>query len=97
MIHHLVLFRLRPGVAREDARLARVLAQMDELPGRIGLIRGWEHGWNLVADAQAWDYGLHAQFGDRAALEAYFDHPAHLPVLAQWEEIAGLAFCDFEE
>ena len=23
-------------------------------------IRGWEHGFNLTADAQAWDYGLRA-------------------------------------
>lgn len=81
---------------REDPRVARVVSAMGRLPGRIGFIRGWESGWNLVADAQAWDYGLRAAFEDRAALEAYFDHPEHLPVLAQWEEIAELAFCDFE-
>ena len=32
MIAHLVLFRLKPGVARADPRLARVTAAMAGLP-----------------------------------------------------------------
>lgn len=98
MIAHLVLFRLKPGVRREDPRVRRWVAAMVALPGSIGSIRGWEHGWNETADEQAWeawDYGLRALFDDREALEAYFAHPAHQPLLAQWEEIGELAFCDF--
>lgn len=95
MIAHLVLFRLKPGVSRGDKRLARVVAAMQSLPQQIPAIRGWEHGPNLTEDAQAWDYGLRALFETEAELHAYFDHPAHLPVVEQWQAIAELRFCDF--
>jgi len=95
MIAHLVLFRLKPGVARDDPRVARVTAEMARLPAQIPSIRGWEHGFNLTPDTQAWDYGLRALFDGEADLHAYFDHPAHLPVLDQWDAISDLAFCDF--
>ena len=96
MIAHLVLFRLRPGVAGDDPRLRAVAAAMDRLPGLIPQIRSWEHGPNRTPDAQAWDWALRALFDDEAALHAYFEHPAHLPVLGQWEALADLAFCDIE-
>jgi hypothetical protein len=95
MIAHLVLFRLKPGVARADPRLARVTAAMAGLPAQIPLIRGWEHGFNLTSDAQAWDYALRALFDEETDLHAYFEHPAHLPVLEQWDAISDVAFCDF--
>ncbi|MDD5297910.1 MAG: Dabb family protein [Rhodocyclaceae bacterium] len=98
MILHLVLFRLKPGVAADDSRLLRVTGAMDGLPGRIPEIRLWQHGRHLapggVEDPLAWDYGLLAGFADEAALLAYFDHPEHGPVLSVWEEIAELAYCD---
>lgn len=96
MIAHLVLFRLKPGVGRDDPRLARLAAAMAELPGRIAAIGCWEHGFNTTPDTQAWDYGLRASFADRGALESYFDHPDHLPVVKAWEEVADLAFADFD-
>ena len=96
MISHLVLFKFKARVARDDERVERVVAAMAGLPLRIAQIRGWEHGFNLTADAQAWDYGLRAVFDDEADLRAYFEHPAHLPVLEQWQEISELVFADFE-
>ena len=95
MILHLVLFRLRPGVSRDDARFKAVVQAMHGLPSQISLIRGWEHGVNLTPDAEAWDYGLCAMFDSEADLHAYFEHPAHLPVVEQWNAIATLAFVDF--
>lgn len=95
MIAHLVLFRFKSGIARDDARLRAVVQAMGSLPAAIPAIRGWEHGFGLTADAQAWDYGLRALFENEADLHAYFEHPAHLPVLAQWEAIAELVFCDY--
>ena len=96
MIVHLVLFRLRPGVERDDRRLVAAVAAMEHLPASIPLIRSWQHGFNLTADAEAWDYGLRAEFADETDLHEYFDHPAHLPVVGQWQEIAELAFADFQ-
>jgi hypothetical protein len=96
VIAHLVLFKLKPGVARDDARLAAAVAAMDELPRSIPAIRAWEHGANLTEDAEAWDYGLRATFAGEDDLHGYFEHPAHLPVLERWNEIATLAFTDFK-
>lgn len=50
MIAHLMLFKLRGGASRGDARVRRVVAEMAALPERIPLIRAWEHGWFIVAD-----------------------------------------------
>jgi len=96
MIAHLVLFKLKPGVARDDARVAAAAAAMNELPRKIPAIKTWQHGFNLTADAAAWDYGLHSAFAGEVELHGYFEHPAHLPVLEQWNEIATLAFTDFK-
>jgi hypothetical protein len=96
VITHLVLFRLRPGVARDDRRVAAVVDAMGELPRRIPFIKSWQHGFNLTADAQAWDYALRAEFASEADLHSYFEHPAHLPVVGQWQEIAELAFADLQ-
>ena len=95
MIVHLVLFRFKAGVTRQDERVARVVKAMAELPAQIPLIRSWHHGFNRAEDAQAWDYGLQAVFNSEADLQAYFDHPAHLPVVDAWDEIAVLGYTDF--
>ena len=96
MIVHLVLFKLKPGVGRDDPRVAAVARAMDDLPHRIPLIRSWHHGPNISADPLAWDYGLESVFNSRADLESYFADPAHLPVIEQWDAIAELRFADFE-
>jgi len=96
MITHLVLFRLKPGIAPDDARIVRLQADMSGLPRRITSIRQWEFGANTTADPEAWDFGLRAGFDTYDALLAYFDDPAHLPVLDRWNEVAELAFADFE-
>lgn len=95
MILHLVLFKLKPGVACDDPRLAEIEQAMASLPNQIPLIRDWRFGRNLTPDAEAWDYGLAATFASREDLLAYFDHPAHLPLLDLWNEVAILAFADF--
>jgi len=96
MITHLVLFRLKPGITADDARIAALQAEMAKLPGQIASIRRWEFGANTIADPEAWDFGLRAGFDTQDALLGYFDHPAHLPVLKQWNDVAEMAFADFE-
>jgi len=95
MIAHLVLFTLKPGVAKDDPRVKRALDGMKTLPQRIPLIRGWEFGPNITADALAADYALRALFDDEADLHAYFEHPEHQPELAAWDAVATLRFADF--
>jgi len=93
VIHHLVLFRFAPE-ARDELR-ARLAKLLDQLPGAVAEIRGWRHGANVTADAEAWDYALYASFDDEEALHAYFDHPAHLAVLDQLAGQVELKFVDF--
>jgi hypothetical protein len=95
VIVHLVMFRFKPGVTRHDVRVAAVAKAMDDLPRQIPLIKSWHHGFNMTPDALAWDYGLEAVFNSEADLQAYFEHPAHLPVIERWDEIATLGFTDF--
>ena len=96
MIAHLVLFTLKTGVARNDPRVMHAVSAMQALPKQIPAIRGWEHGANITADAQAADYALRALFDNEADLHAYFEHPAHLPVLDAWDAVATLSFADFK-
>ena len=104
MIQHLVLFKLKRGVEWDDPRVGGVIAAMDALPLQVGTIRAWEHGFNVTekpeegdySPVQARDYALRAVFDDEIALHGYFEHPAHLPVVEAWEEIADLAYCDIE-
>ena len=95
MIAHLVLFKLHSGIRRDDSRLLRVIEATSQLPSQIPQLRSFHHGPNVTPDPQAWDYAVHAVFEDEEALLAYFEHPAHVPVVSQWEEISEFAFCDF--
>jgi len=94
MISHVVLFKFLPGVSVESEAIQAFHAAMQELPGRIDLIRGWRCGFNETADAEAADYVLVAEFEDQAALYAYFEHPAHVAVLKSLEGLATLVFGD---
>lgn len=94
MITHLVLFKLKPGIPANDPRIEAVCVAMEALPRQIPVIRSWQFGRNLTVDVEAWDFGLIATFASEADLVAYFEHPAHLPVLTQWNEIAEFAFAD---
>jgi hypothetical protein len=95
VIVHSVLFKFKPGIGRQDVRVVAVTQAMAVLPAKIGTIREWRHGFNQTSDSAAWDYGLQAAFDSASDLYAYFEHPAHLPVLDAWHEIAELCFVDF--
>jgi hypothetical protein len=94
VIEHLVLFKFKPGIGRDDARVQTVVQAMNRLPAQVPEIREWSHGFNVTPDPEAWDYGLRATLESEADLHAYFDHPAHVPVVRQWAEISELVFCD---
>jgi hypothetical protein len=96
MIRHLVLFRLKPGVERGDARVAEAVARMAELPAMIPEILTWEHGWNFTQRPIAYDYGLNACFASRAELEHYLPHPAHQALVIGAREIFDWVVCDYE-
>jgi hypothetical protein len=92
VIRHLVLFRVRgEDAAGVAAELAAALA---DLGARVPDLLGWQYGPNLTPDPLAADCALVADFPDRRALEAYFEHPAHLALLARFEGQVELRFAD---
>lgn len=96
MIHHLVLVRLKEGVARDDPRLQERLAELIALPQTIEGITSWHHGWDFVRRPTSADFALVATFATRAAFEAYGPHPAHRAVALRLAELVDWSLCDFE-
>jgi hypothetical protein len=62
VIKHIVLFKVREGVSREDPRLGRAFATLRALPGRIEGVQWWEVGENFSDRPVAVDYSLFSAF-----------------------------------
>jgi len=86
MLTHVVCFKYKPEVSEDVRREHRTRLQgLVGLPGVIGLTVGADR----VRSARSYDTGLVVLFPDRAALDGYATHPAHVPV-AQF----GASLCE---
>lgn len=77
MLLHLVCFKYRADVeprARDDHRDR--LRSLQDLDGVLDL----KVGPDVVRSPRSYDTGLAITFIDRAALDAYQQHPRHVPV-----------------
>ena len=95
MITHIVIWRYRsdvePEVRAEHIRLLRGLASS------IKEVESLSVGADVLKLPRSFDTGLVAVFHDRAALDAYSDHPEHLKVVAFGKTISEqVASVDFE-
>ena len=79
MIEHLVLFKFKPEVG--DNEMNEITAAIQGLKSQIPGIVQITCGKNFSARAQGHQFGLVARFVDKAALELYSNHPAHLAVV----------------
>jgi hypothetical protein len=82
MIHHIVLFRMRP-----EATPAQIAAAGDALRAmreRIPEVRHVHWGPNLGPDAAEWTHVLVVACEDMAAVARYGDHPVHRDVVARF-------------
>jgi diamine N-acetyltransferase len=75
---HVVLFRCQSPVAENRAAL---IAALQGLVGQVPALRGLEVGADVLGTARSYDVALIARFDDRAGLEAYQTHPAHVAAL----------------
>ncbi|HEX6592353.1 MAG TPA: Dabb family protein [Moraxellaceae bacterium] len=79
MIKHIVMWKLRETAEGNDkprnAQLAK--AKLEALAGRIPGLLKIEVGINFCAEEAASDIVLYSEFSDRAALDAYQQHPEH--------------------
>ena len=96
MIRHLVLFKLKPGVMRDDPRVKKWMEMSDELPKHIPQIVEWESGWNVTDRPIAYDFGQSSSFNSRADLGLYVPHPAHQAMVAIAREVADWVLVDYE-
>jgi hypothetical protein len=75
VIKHVVLWRLKRDDDNAIASIRKALeAQMGAIPGLLRV----EVGRNFRASSRAVHLALCCEFADRAALEAYHRHPAHM-------------------
>jgi len=79
LIEHIVLFKIKTD-ASEDKKRAMLYALLD-LKDRVPGILHASAGVNFSARAQGYTHGFVVRFKDRAALDAYLPHPAHVAVV----------------
>jgi hypothetical protein len=76
VIEHLVLFRWRPDASVRSVEQA--IAGLRALAASIPEIRDLHCGENTSDRAQGYTHAATMRFDDRAALERYLAHPAHV-------------------
>lgn len=96
MIRHIVLFKLKPSVSRDDPRVVQWMDMMRELSAKIPTSVDWEFGWNITDRPIAQDFGLNSSFRTREDLAAYLPHPDHQAMVAVAKQVADWVICDFE-
>jgi hypothetical protein len=81
MFVHTFAFRWKSGVSEEQK--LRAIAEIRGLQGQIPGLVETSFGANVSPRAQGYEHGGVMKFTDRAALDAYGEHPAHKKLL-QW-------------
>lgn len=96
-VTHMVMFKLKPDITKEDPKYIRAFTLLKDLPNRIKEIEDWSLGENFSTRPIAYDVGLIVILGSRKDLNLYLNHPAHTEVANVWKEIADWHITDFEE
>ncbi|NLG25821.1 MAG: Dabb family protein [Clostridiales bacterium] len=93
MLRHIVLFKIRPEFRADIPALVKGFYEMvGQVPGMVSL----EAGADVLGSDRSCDVALVVTFTDRAALDAYQDHPAHLPVKKRMHQVRESSVaCDF--
>jgi len=95
MLQHIVLMKFKPGITSDQVE--RIEKALDDLPNRIVQIQTYEFGRDVLHSARSWDFALVAGFANLTSMQTYQQHPDHLAVVAQLQEICEQILCvDFE-
>jgi quinol monooxygenase YgiN len=79
MLKHVVIWKIKDP-AHKAQHAATVKRELESLRGRIPGLVAIESGLDIGYDAGAHDVVLYSEFADRAALDAYQQHPLHVDV-----------------
>jgi hypothetical protein len=92
---HIAWLRFKPDVPAD--RIERHLAACRELVGKVPAVRDLQCGPNLSDRAAGMTHGIVVSLADYAALSAYLDHPAHVPVATRLKaDVAELRVMDLQ-
>lgn len=81
MFHHVVLFRLRPGVTLEKVRRAR--EQLSRLAETLPGVLHFCVTHNVAGESSGYTLALFSAFENERAYEIFIRHPEHQRVLAE--------------
>lgn len=94
MLTHVVLFKLKE---RTEENITEAISRLAALADAVPMVRSLEVGADVVQSARAYDVALIVKFDDRAGMEAYQVHPAHVPVAQFLKGISeSIVSADFE-
>src|SRR5690606_25080219 len=93
MLIHIVCWKYKPEVTpeRREEHIARLRSLDGLVPGMVSL----DVGSDILGLDRSYDTGLVGVYTDRAALDAYSDHPEHQKVAAMGRELATAVSVDF--
>ncbi len=93
-VNHMVWIKIRAGTPPE--RVATHLAGLRSLLTRVPGVRELTVGENFTDRANGYTHGLSVMLADRAALQAYLVHPAHVEVATALRQDAEILALDYE-
>ena len=86
MVKHIVMFDFKEENKEEN--LLKAKAMLEALVEKVPTLKSMEVGINFSQESRAMDMSLYSEFEDKAGLEAYAVHPAHLEVVAFIKSVA---------
>ena len=95
MVDHLVFFALKEDASQEevDDLISSIRGLRDDVPSAIDL----SVGEDFSGRSGGYTHGLLARFTDRAGLQEYMEHPAHLAVVEKLDTTTtGRIVVDYE-
>ncbi len=95
MMRHIVLFRRKPEVAKDEALERALAARMAALGKDIPAVKGWVFRANELQRPICWDYVLESEVADAQALNEYLFHPLHQALVADLKPYFEWAAVDY--
>ena len=93
MLIHIVCWKYKPEVTSDQRKehIARLRSLDGLVPGMVSL----DVGSDILGLDRSYDTGLVGVYEDRAALDAYSEHPEHQKVAAMGRDLAAAVSVDF--
>lgn len=95
MLRHIVLFRRKPEVAKDEALEAALTARMAALGAQIPAVTHWRFAANELVRPICWGYVFESEVADAEALNAYLFHPLHQALVADLKPYFEWAAVDY--